>query len=61
MVKAITVDAMEVHETAGAAAIAAQANQPVNPIVSFEIVSCNGFSRLNELLSLVLPHLPPDL
>ena len=35
MVKAITVDAMEVHETAGAAAIAAQANQPVNPMMAF--------------------------
>ena len=35
MVKAITVDAMEVHETAGGAAIAAQANQPVNSLMAF--------------------------
>ena len=35
MVKAITVDAMEVDETPGAAAIVATANQPVNPLIAF--------------------------
>ena len=48
MVKAITVDAMEVDDAPGVAAIAATANQPVDPLMAFIGVTADASANNAE-------------